>query len=742
MSDWDEMLDPRNPSPVSEEFDQTWPFNFKWAYNAETGETDIWRVQGGTDGRPTHRAEVQTRWGRPARVQDGDTLGLATYIPAEKKYDGTVMAPAEVRLQTYYNMPTPPSVTEWFQKNFPGASIREAVISPSKTQIFGKKKMAEWDPTPYEPEDPIYKWIWNPEKGLLIWETEGVDGEPYHDMKCLNEWGRMCSAGSWGDGDFLGYAFIDVPGHGAITTESYDASPVPTQAFAAVKQQLAQWYPQYQIINGNASEKHEFGGTPGDFHGAAVKWAWEHLSQTAPGQAQNDSDAPVGVWGGLTRLFQKKPVWEKTADADMEGCMVALFVPEEAGNKLKIRGGEPVENMHITLLYFADKADERDDWDEVRKLVEQIANQSPPMTGKVSGYGVFGSDEGDVLWASPSVVGLAELRHKLYEACEDAGFHVNEEHDWAPHITLKYDHKGKLPKTSDEIELEFTELSFAQGDDHDDFKMKGHLEKTTSNSFQPGDLVARAQDPEGKWIKPAYGEVKRVYRDPINREWSAVVRWDYPENPDGFVETALPFSNIVPFQHQMGLDLRTASAPTEPPNYRKHEKPDEACKLCKMMWKGECWGYGNKPVEPDMVCDSFSPETVKTSAEDYLDWGGWDGAHRFVTDGKEIHTAPETGQIDSTQWMPDPEMVERFRTIYPDAKGFAGGWTIPTADKMGVGIYAPAAGYGDQHEPGLHDIIKVVEEQFGKPAHLITNPDHLSDEKMYTPSVETGWQEL
>lgn len=53
----------------------------------------------------------------------------------------------------------------------------------------------------------------------------------------------------------------------------------------------------------------------------------------------------------------------------------------------------------------------------------------------------------------------------------------------------------------------------------------------------------------------------------------------------------------------------TASAAPEPPNFREATKTDECCKLCKMMDKGKCWGYGNKAVGDDDVCDSFYPES-------------------------------------------------------------------------------------------------------------------------------------
>lgn len=601
--EWDEIL---STPPVAEEFDQTWPYNFKWAYDSQTGRTDVWRVMGGTDGRPTHRAEVENRWGRPPRVTEGDVMGLAVYIPAEMKFTGEVVAPPEVHTQTYYNQPTPPSITQYFQQQFPHAIVRDAIVVPGKSQIFGKTAADEWDFTPTEPKSEVLKWVFNRKSGLLIWEAQGEDGLPTHQQKVMAEWHRHMTLTSDWDAingqDEIGYAY---PSTELVELQRWDYKPISPEALSALRKQLSEWYPHAQVVDENGASPDSFGTDPKDWHSAAVNWAWENLSNEPSDRSESGFAATERKSGLLARLLSKKV----TAEADMEGCMVALFLDEADAKKLKVRGGEPIENMHITLAYFSDKQADRDDWDEVKKLVEQIANQHPPLTGKVSGYGTFSSDDGDVLWASPAVQGLAELRHKIFEACEDAGFHISTEYDWVPHITLKYKHKGRLPKNK-EIELEFKNLSFAGGPDQHHYELKGNLEKTTSN--------------------------------------------------------------------------------------------------------------------------------------DYLDWGGWDGSHSFVTDGKEILTTPATERIDATMTGHQPPLLKHFRDMYPEAKSFASGWIVPTADGLGLGIWAPSAGYGDKHEPGVHEIVPLIEDKFGKPAHFITNGDHLQDPKMYNQlaDVEPEWQSM
>lgn len=46
--------------------------------------------------------------------------------------------------------------------------------------------------------------------------------------------------------------------------------------------------------------------------------------------------------------------------------------------------------------------------------------------------------------------------------------------------------------------------------------------------------------------------------------------------------------------------------PQAPPNLRDATpRLFSRCETCKMFWQGHCWGYGNHPVKPDELCDSW-----------------------------------------------------------------------------------------------------------------------------------------
>jgi 2'-5' RNA ligase len=463
-----------------ETYDPTWPYNFKWGVTPDNQVT-VWRAKGGIDGRPGHRTQLEKFWGRKPSVRNGDTLGIATYIPAELKFDGTIVAPPLIKVQALYGMPVPPSLITYFQEHFPGTQVVQANIVTSK---LSKLANDDWDfldmlTTMFENQD-IYtgktvKWIYNENEvpPVIIWETQGADGSPIHSQKVREVWGRPLQHGS---NDYCGYGDIF---QNSIRMGSY--LRLPAKAFQQVKSELAKRYPDLEINTDNVlTETEEPSFTdPNNVSiiSKAAGWAHRVFSKTtsridvkAP---RSHSETTKYNMHGSTWVESE---WVKESAADLEGCMIALYLPEEVTAKLKQPDGEPEEQMHITLVYFQDKQEDRDDWHEIERITKQFANQKPPLEGSINGFGVFYNEE-DVLWAAPSIQGLANLRAELVEACEDAGFAVSNNYDWLPHVTLKYGWKGELPKLEKPIEFKIDSLSFAMGDKAKHFKFKGSLEK-------------------------------------------------------------------------------------------------------------------------------------------------------------------------------------------------------------------------------------------------------------------------
>lgn len=102
-------------------FREDWPYNFKWNFNNATGEPHVWRVMGGSDGRPVHRQMYEAQgWTKGDLV-----LGQGAYKPA-------ALDAALVRLLYYPNTGTfvPEPIIDWFKRTFPDAAIQTDAFSP------------------------------------------------------------------------------------------------------------------------------------------------------------------------------------------------------------------------------------------------------------------------------------------------------------------------------------------------------------------------------------------------------------------------------------------------------------------------------------------------------------------------------------------------------------------------------------------------------------------------------------
>lgn len=122
------------------------------------------------------------------------------------------------------------------------------------------------------------------------------------------------------------------------------------------------------------------------------------------------------------------------------GVMVAAYPSPELAADLALDGGEPAEELHVTLAYFGrvDELDE-DQLETLATVLELYARGHDPLEGEVGGIGRFTAAEGpDALYGSVDVPGLSRLRTALVEALEQAGVPPRADHDFTPHITLAY----------------------------------------------------------------------------------------------------------------------------------------------------------------------------------------------------------------------------------------------------------------------------------------------------------------
>lgn len=135
--------------------------------------------------------------------------------------------------------------------------------------------------------------------------------------------------------------------------------------------------------------------------------------------------------------------------ADYDGVMVALVPPAEVCHGLAVDGGEPVDNMHITLAYLGGK--EEHDEDQLAMLphyVQAWARTQKPLKARVGGVGTFVNPAEHVLWAAVDIPHGTVFRDSLVDFLERRGYQVRHDHGWTPHITLQYSnsHFRFMPK--------------------------------------------------------------------------------------------------------------------------------------------------------------------------------------------------------------------------------------------------------------------------------------------------------
>jgi 2'-5' RNA ligase len=121
--------------------------------------------------------------------------------------------------------------------------------------------------------------------------------------------------------------------------------------------------------------------------------------------------------------------------------MVALYPPPETAAGLAIAGGDPPDQLHLTLCYLGTALEVGTNAiDRVKDVCRVVASCFPPVLGKVSGVGRFSGgpapDAEDVVYASVDAPGLAELRQRLAEHLAGCGIAYSKAHGFTPHITL------------------------------------------------------------------------------------------------------------------------------------------------------------------------------------------------------------------------------------------------------------------------------------------------------------------
>lgn len=155
-----------------------------------------------------------------------------------------------------------------------------------------------------------------------------------------------------------------------------------------------------------------------------------------------------------------------------DGIMVALFLSQETAQQIAIPGGEPAEELHVTLAFLGGLDDPHNanlDREKLTGLLSDFARVRKPPVGKIGGIGQFATVEGDghPTYAHFDSVDLSELRHELIELLRWSDFPVARTHGFTPHITLAY--TDEMPPMAEEQEAAISALTLKIGNERLDF---------------------------------------------------------------------------------------------------------------------------------------------------------------------------------------------------------------------------------------------------------------------------------
>ncbi|MFJ4902798.1 2'-5' RNA ligase family protein [Streptomyces sp. NPDC088727] len=132
---------------------------------------------------------------------------------------------------------------------------------------------------------------------------------------------------------------------------------------------------------------------------------------------------------------------EAAAVDNSDGVMVAFVPPCEIAEQLAREGGQPADDLHVTLAYLGNATDCTP---EQLKLLPQIvsswAMRQKPVSLRIGGSGKFSnSHKGQhVLYASVDIPSGAQLHADLARYLQGHGYQLPSEHGWTPHLTLAY----------------------------------------------------------------------------------------------------------------------------------------------------------------------------------------------------------------------------------------------------------------------------------------------------------------
>ena len=178
-------------------------------------------------------------------------------------------------------------------------------------------------------------------------------------------------------------------------------------------------------------------GTGGDFNRCRRALAKYLRPDQIPGACANLHKVATGTWPG-----KGKSHGVSAAAYGGDGGMIAFVLPPEVSSKLRVPGGNPEDELHVTLAYLGEDVPP-EVADRAASALDGI-EQSYSIPTTLGGRGTFDPDGDPVHYASVDAPGIEYLWAEIVDRLNRAGVAVPTEHGFTPHVTLKY---GDMPES-------------------------------------------------------------------------------------------------------------------------------------------------------------------------------------------------------------------------------------------------------------------------------------------------------
>jgi len=140
--------------------------------------------------------------------------------------------------------------------------------------------------------------------------------------------------------------------------------------------------------------------------------------------------------------------------ANKKGVFIAAWLPSSFYKRYK-HMNDLNDNLHMTILYIEDFADQEGDRNQILKAIEKVTKDTAPVKCEIAELGIM-NDSDNTMVVNVNVTDGAAFYANLVEAIEKDWREFKREYDFLPHISLKYDNNRETVKCDELKDFSWT----------------------------------------------------------------------------------------------------------------------------------------------------------------------------------------------------------------------------------------------------------------------------------------------